>query len=193
MGLFGKKKREPRVHPAVSRRVHVAASLDAVVDQLRGYSQLHSPKRATELPLHVGTASDGSTVVRLPASIHPWLFHNVAYWLLDTPGQQFIAAVSDPGPTHAGYVLVRDPEMADCLCGLDDTGDGWTVHVPDNTVARPDAVPVPAIDAPVDDATETIVVPMLGEDPGHDLNPDNEATDPTRKRLEQRRSHSFTY
>lgn len=193
MGLFGRKQREPLVHPTVRRRIHIAAPLDAVVAQLDAYSQLHSPKHATELPLQVGTASDHSTVVRLPDTIHPWLFHNVAYWLLDTPGQQFVAAVSGPAPAHPGYVLVRDPHMGDCLCGTDDRGDGWTVNVPTNEIARPDDVPVPAIAAPTDDVMETIVVAVLGEDPGHSMNPENAATDPTRKRLDQRRSHSVAW
>lgn len=190
MGLFNKKKREPRVHPAVTRRIHVAAPVDDVVAQLDRYSQLHSPKHASELTLHVGTASDGSTVVRLPETLHPWLFHNVAFWLLDTPGQQFVAAVSAAGPAHPAYWLVRDPEMMDCLCGLGEGGDGWTVNVPMNEIARPDDVPVPAMSIPVDDAMQTIAVTMLAEDPGHDLNPDNEATEPTRKKLEQRHHHS---
>lgn len=187
MGLFNKKKREPRVHPVVQRRIHVAAPTDAVIAQLGEYSQLHSPKHAAELSLTVGTASDGATVVGLPDTVHPWLFHNVAFWLLDTPGQQLVTAVSAPTPTHPGYWLVRDPEMMDCLCGRDDAGDGWTVRVPMNEIARPDDVPLPAMSIPVDDAAELITVTMLGEDPGHDLNPDNEASEPTRKKLERRR------
>lgn len=190
MGLFNKKKREPRVHPAVARRVHVAAPIDAVVAQLDQYSQLHSPKHAAELTLQVGQTSDGATVVRLPGAIHPWLFHNVAIWLLDTPDQQLVTAVSAAGAAHPGYWLVRDPEMMDCLCGLDDEGRGWTVNVPMNEIARPDGVPVPAMSIPTDDAAEMRSVVMLGEDPGHDMNPDNEATEATRKKLEQRHHHS---
>ena len=189
MGLFNKKKREPRVHPIVPRRVHVAAPIESVIAQLGEYSKLHSPKHAAELQLHVGMASDGTAVVRLPDDIHPWLFHNVAYWLLDTPGQQFVAAVSGASEAHPAYWLVRDPEMMDCMCGLDDNGDGWTVHVPGNEIARPDAIPVPSMPVPVDDAVEMTVVMMLGEDPGHDMSPDNEAVEPSRKKLEQRHRH----
>ena len=49
MGLFNKKKREPRVHPIVPRRVHVAAPIESVIAQLGEYSKLHSPKHAAEL------------------------------------------------------------------------------------------------------------------------------------------------
>ena len=190
MGLFSKKKREPRVHPAVRRRIHVAAPTDAVIAQLDKYSELHSPKNATELALTVGTASDGAAVVGLPDTIHPWLFHNVAFWLLDTPGQQLVTAVAAAAPTHAGYWLVRDPEMMDCMCGRDGEGNGWTVRVPMNEIARPDDVPVPTMSIPVDDIAGEVTVTMLGEDPGHDLNPDNDATEPTRKKLEQRHHHA---
>lgn len=190
MGLFTKKARERRVHPVVPRRIHVAAPLDAVVAHLDRYSRLHSPKRATEVRLDVGTASDATTVVRLPEAIHPWLFHNVAFWLLDTPGQQLVTAVSAAGPTHGGYWLVRDPDLMDCMCGLDDAGHGWTVDVVMNEIARPDAVPVPAMPVPVDDAAHTVTVVMLGEDPGGDMNPENLVTEPTREKLERRRRHT---
>lgn len=193
MGLFSRKQKEPVVHAEVRRWVYVPSDVEAVRTQLVAYSRLHSPKNAETHALRLST-TDGWTRVDLPHTLHPWTFHNVAYWLLDTQGSgDTVVVVSAGSSHHPGYRLVRDPEMPDALCGVDESGEHWTVGVPMNHVVRGDEVPV----------TDTHIIPddvafytagsleVLLEDPGHDLNPTNEANIRSRKRLEHYGYNAF--
>ena len=136
--------------------------------------------------LQVGEAS-GWTAVRLPDRAHPWHLHNLAVWLLDVPGVSGqVIAESAAGPTHRGYRLIPDPKVGEWLCGLDDAGDGWTVNVPNNEVARPDAVPVRDVPTVPPEFGGWSVVSVRLEDPGNEMNPRLEATVATRKDLARR-------
>ena len=197
MGLFSRKPKEPVVHAEVQRYVYVPATAEAVAAQIGEYSALHSPKHADEHVLTL-SAAGGWTRVELPIALHPWTFHNVAYWLLDTDGaDNTVVAVSAASPTHAGYRLVRDPEMPDGLCGIDDDGQHITVEVPMNHVVRGDEVPVwdtfviPSDREFAATGSVEVVADVLLEDPGHDLNPTNEATIKDRKRLKQFTQNMF--
>lgn len=182
MGLFSKKKAEPVVHPEVKRCIWLRASPDDVIGHLTEYSGLQSPKHADEHQVMV-TAAGGWVTVDLPAHLHPWAFHNLAFWLLDTPGGDDLVAASGAAPTHPGYRLVRDPEIADSLCGVDDVGNGWTVLVPTNDIVRGEAVPAEATQTQPTASGGSIPVALLIEDPGRHMNPANQATEPNRKRL----------
>lgn len=192
MGLFSKKKSEPIVHPAVHREIFVRAEEQAVRTKLDEYSSLFSPKRTVEHDLQL-SVSGGWVAVQLPDAVHPWQLHNLAYWLLDcdhpesTDGVSAeVIAVSEAAPTHPGYRLVRDDEVPDALCGWDDAGDGWTVQVPGNDIVTPEDVPV-ARSLTVPSGFHTwYTVGVRLEDPGHDMNPANESTFPSRKRLRER-------
>lgn len=183
MGLFSKKQREPVEHPEIERSIIVPAAVDDVVARLRAYSDLHSQKHARSHELTVGE-SDGWVVVGLPRTLHPWTFHNIGFWLLDTPGEgERTILRSGPAPHHGAYDLVRDPEIGDCLCGVDDAGNGWTVLVPTNEIVRPESVPARAEVPEIEPPTNARTVAVLMEDPGHDMNPANEATRGSRSRL----------
>lgn len=186
MGLFSRKERTPRPkpeHPHVERSIFVSAAADAVATQLISYSDLHSPKHAERHQLSIGEA-DGWVVVVLPPRLHPWTFHNLACWLLDTPGAHTtVVAASAASPDHPGYRLVRDPELGDCLCGTDTNGEGWTVMVPTNDVVRGEPVPAQPPTLPEFASAQFTTVDVLLEDPGNDMNPANEPTRASRARL----------
>ena len=72
----------------------------------------------------------GVVHVELPLRMHPWTFHNLAFWLLDTPNARdglVLRSASDG--TNPAYSLVRDPDMGDCMCGVDADGTGWRTRV----------------------------------------------------------------
>lgn len=190
MGLFSKKKAEPLIHADVARTIWVPAPAEQVATQLLGYSDLHSPKHADQHELQL-QHDGGWTQVTLPPALHPWTFHNVAFWLLDTPdGGDGMIAVSGAGPTHPGYALVCDPELGDCLCGVDDDGDGWTVLVPTNEVVRPAPVPAVAAALPSFSGGQDVVsLAVLLEDPGRSMNPANVATKVRRDQLRMAFDH----
>lgn len=183
MGLFSKKYREPRVHPAATRTITVPSQLEAVERGIHAYGSLHSDKHAIRHQLRLTTHTDGTTI-ELPPRVHPWTFHNLGFWLLDTAdGDQVTVLRSAPTPDHPGYTLVPDPELDDCLCGIDDNGDGWTVSVPTNDIARPTAVPVTVAPDRRAPGGESRVITVLMEDPGHDMNPLNDSTIRSRQQL----------
>jgi hypothetical protein len=186
MGLFSRKDKEPLVHPDVQRSVYVRADIADVRSQLVDYSSIAPPKHSVPHTLRVYTAGPWVRV-DLPPAVHPWCFHNLAFWLLDTPGVSAeLVAVSGPSPTHPGYRLVRDPEASDALCGLDDDGTPWTVEVPSNRIVRGE--PVPATDTfqlPADgELAPAGSVEVMLEDPGRAMNPTNGANAKSRKSLE---------
>lgn len=183
MGLFTKKYREPRIHPVAKRTITVSSRLEDTTNRINAYGSLHSEKHSIRHPL-VLTEEAGRTTIELPARVHPWTFHNLGFWLLDTPGGTSGTVLrSSPTPDHPGYTLVRDPELEDCLCGLDDHGDGWTVSVPTNDIARPTEVPVTVDPDRRVPGVERHLVTVLMEDPGHDLNPLNDPTRRSRRQL----------
>lgn len=183
MGLFSKKSKEPIVHAAVERTVFVNADRTSVIARLSEYSSLFSPKHSAAHRVDVSTAGDW-VAIRLPVDVHPWQLHNLAYWMLDCDGaDQHVIAQSAAGPTHVGYRLVRDPDVSDALCGWDDEGQGWTVNVPSNDIARSDDVPVARAVTYPTGFHEWTAVDVLLEDPGHDMNPRNDATVKSRKHL----------
>ncbi len=184
MGLFSKRTAETLRYPEVARVVHVRADGTDVVAHLGAYSELWSPKRADEHQAQVGEIA-GWTAIRLPQPVHPWQLHNLAFWMLDCPGtgDSGVIAESETSPDHAAYRLVRDPEINDALCGWDDGGAGWTVHVPGNDIVRGDDVPVSASFAMPSGHQNWRPVTVLLEDPGRGMNERNEATVATRKRL----------
>ena len=117
MGLFSKKQQEPLTYAEVERTVHVPARLGDVVAHLAAYGELWSRKRAEPHEVMVAEVG-GWTAVRLPEAVHPWQLHNLGYWMLDCPNSvEGLVCESGAGPGHAGYRLVRDPEVADALCG----------------------------------------------------------------------------
>lgn len=186
MPLFSRKKPAGVEHADVTRVIYVRAAAASVLVALDGYSKLSSPKHTPEQDLQVAEAG-GWTAIRLPLRAHPWQLHNLAFWLLDVPGVEGnVLAESGEGPTHRGYRLTRDPRVGDWLCGWDDGGEGWTVNVPNNEIARPEPVPVDsALRAPSGfGAWETVAVRL--EDPGQEMNPRLEATVATRKDLARR-------
>ena len=186
MPLFSRKKPESIEHPVVARTIFVRAAASAVLPLLESYSQLSLPKRAMEQTFAVGE-SDGWTAVRLPEGVHPWQLHNLAAWLLDVPGVAGqVIAESAGGPTFRAYRLMPDPKVGEWLCGRDDAGEGWTVNVPNNEIARPDAVPVDLSLAVPTSFGGWRTVQVRLEDPGSDMNPNLEATVATRKELAQR-------
>jgi len=191
MGLFSKKSTPPITHAPVQRVVYVRAGEAAVTGHLDAYSSLFPPKRADEHDLQIATSGEW-TAIRLPDAIHPWQLHNLAYWMLDcehagTEPNADMIAVSAAGPAHPGYRLVRDDDVPDSLCGWDDDGRGWTVHVPGNDIVRPEDVPVSrALTTPAG-FHEWRTVSVRLEDPGADMNPSNEATVKSRRHLRDRR------
>ena len=154
----------------------VRAASAAVSAHIDDYATLFSPKRAVEHTVRLACSGDW-TAIRLPDAVHPWQLHNLTFWMLDCEGaDQRAIALSGPAPTHAGYRLVRDPEISDVLCGWDDNGWGWSVLVPSNDIVRPEAVPVPqALTVPTGFRNWHDITVRL-EDPGHDMNPKNEPT-----------------
>ncbi len=173
MGLFSKRQREPIAHPAAERVIYVEAARPAVAGRLDAYSGLSSPKHAVERSIDV--SSSGSwTAVRLPAIVHPWQLHNLAYWLLDGTSQ--MVATASACADHPAYWLVDDPELPDALCGWDEQGGGWTVWVPCNMINRGDDVPVARAISMPSGFHEWAPYPVLLEDPGHEMNPANEST-----------------
>lgn len=183
MAIFSKKPKVPVVHAPVERTVLVRATRESVIAHLDTYSSLFSPKHSAAHRVDVATSADWMAV-RLPLDVHPWQLHNLAYWMLDCDGaDQQVFAVSAAGPDHPGYRLVRDPDMPDALCGWDDEGGGWTVNVPSNDIVRADDVPVARAMTCPSGFHEWTAVDVRFEDPGHAMNPRNEATTKSRKRL----------
>lgn len=86
MGLCSKSDAEPLTYPPVDRTVHVPARCDAAVAHLTAYSRLWSPKQAEQCELLLGAVGSW-TAIRLPAAVHPWQLHHLAYWILDCPGR----------------------------------------------------------------------------------------------------------
>ena len=186
MGLFSKRVVEPLVYPAVARTVHVEAPREEVIAHLDEYSQLWSPKRATEHEVTVG-AVGGWTAIRLPEEVHPWQLHNLAFWMLDCPGAGGgMFAESAASPDHPAYRLVRDPDLGDVLCGWDEQGTGWTVHVPGNDIVRGEDVPFPQAMVVPSGYQDWAPVTVLLEDPGPGMNEHNESTAKSRKHLVDR-------
>ncbi len=199
MGIFSKRVVEPLVHPEVARIVHVRARATDVIAHLDVYSGLWSRRRAEEHQVEIGEV-DGWTAIRLPRSVHPWQLHNMAFWMLDCPATDHarppadstsldsseVIAESAASPDHAGYRLVRDPAVDDALCGWDDDGVGWTVHVPGNDVVRGEDVPVPRSLPVPSGHRDWRWIGVLLEDPGRGMNERNEPTMPTRARLTER-------
>lgn len=170
----------------MERTIYVAAGVAAVVPALESYSSISSPRHAGEESLRVAEGT-GWTAVRLPDRVHPWQLHNLAVWLLDVPGVgKQVVAESAASAMNRRYSLVPDPKVAEWLCGWDEAGDGWTVNVPNNEIARPDVAPVStSIAAPGGfSGWRTIIVRM--EDPGREMNPALEATVKTRRDLARR-------
>jgi hypothetical protein len=183
MGLFSKKQREPRVHPAVDRTIHVPAPMDDVERQLEGYSALHSFEHAVEVTLRIGE-HEGWTTLVLPPRLHPATFHNLGFWLLDTPnGGAGTMLRSGPSGENPAYALVDDPELSDCLCGIDTLGEAWTVWVPSNEITRADPVPATADVSALPEPGVLREITLRLEDPGHDMNPDNDSTATSRTSL----------
>lgn len=183
VGIFRKKYREPRVHPEAERTITLTAPLDAVIAQIDAYGTLHSERHAMRHQL-VLSEHGGEISIGLPSRVHPWTFHNLGFWLLDTPnGGEGTVLRSSATSDHPAYTLVRDPELDDCFCGLDENGDGWTVSVPTNDVVRPGAVPLTRVPTPRSSGEQQRIVTVLMEDPGHDLNPSNAPTARTRQQL----------
>jgi hypothetical protein len=183
MAFFSRRKIEPVVHEAIERSAYVAAEADAVASQLLAYSDMQSPKHATEVVVQLLSAP-GWTQVQFTGSLHPWSFHNVAFWLLDTPGaNNEVVVVSAAGANHPGYRLVLDGEISDSFAGWDDDGVPWTVQVPMNHIVKGDPVPVPAAVTLPSGLTAGSELSILIEDPGHDMNPRNEITTKDRARL----------
>lgn len=188
MGMFSKRHDDPLVYPAVVRTVHVRAAVTDVVGHLRTYSELWSPKRSAPHEVLVGAVA-GWTAIRLPERVHPWQLHNLAFWMLDCPGSGDgggVIAESAAGPDHVAYRLVPDPVIGDALCGWDDRGDGWTVHVPGNDVVRGEEVPVPRSFAVPTGYQDWKAVPVLLEDPGRGMNERNDSTSSSRRHLVDR-------
>ena len=70
---------------------------------------------------------------------------------------------------------MSDPDLGDCLCGVDDDGQGVTVLVPTNDLVRGE--PTPVSGGPVPPAADpATTITVLLEDPQHEMNPGNEAT-----------------
>lgn len=185
MGLFSRRAAERLVHRAVPRTVHVRADRDAVVAHLEAYSGLFSPRHAEWRSVLVGSV-DGWCAIRLPHVLHPWQLHNLTNWMLDCPGAgRDVIAESAAGYDHHAYWLVADPDLPDALCGRDEFGEGWTVHVPGNDVVHPAEVPVTAPVIPVGHG-DWEEIEVLLEDPGHAMNPTNVPTVKSRRALEQR-------
>jgi hypothetical protein len=183
MGLFSKKRSEPLIRPEVRRSILVPAPFDNVVRQLEAFSELASPKHATPQRMLVGR-SGGWTVIDLPATLHPSTFHNLGFWLLDTAeGGGGTMLWSDAGRSYPSYALVRDPEIGDCLCGIDAHGAGWTIYVPTNDIVRGEATPATAAVPSTAPPSALATVDILIDDPGSDLNPANDATATSRRNL----------
>lgn len=182
VGWFSKRPTEPVVHEAVARVVFVRAPIDAVVARMQAYGELADATHGSVASFAVGSAA-GWTCVRLPDAVHPWLLHNVAFWLLDVSGTSDVVARSGPSGTHAGYTLVVDPELADAMCGWADDGEPITVSVPTNDVVRGDPVPVRAApDVPsAFDGWRWVTIVI--DDPGAAMNPTNDGTVRSRARL----------
>lgn len=181
VGLFSRRERAPYVHEPVARAVYVRAGATAVIDQVRRYGELASSKHSVDIVCWVGV-SGGWTAVRLPNQAHPWLLHNLAFWLLDIDGQPSVIAHSGPSSSHGGYALVVDPDLGDAMCGLGDDGEPWTVSVPTNDVVRGDPVPVSAGPLPSGfDGWQQVTIAV--DDPGGEMNPRNEPTVRDRARL----------
>lgn len=193
MGLFRRQPKQPRVHPEVHRTLFVAAEPVAVAAAVARHDDLQS-KHAAELVAGVRHEA-GWTALDLPSPLHPWAFHDLAMWLLDTAN---VLAVSGPVGAEAGYWLVND-EVGDWLSGYDDRGAALTVEVPmGHTVRGDDPGHPPRTNAQIAAAlgvpsglaggggTTGEPLALRLEDPGHDLNPDVEATVKNRKRLAAR-------
>lgn len=194
MGLFSRRTADPLTYPEVARVVHVRADAVDVLAHLDAYSQLWSPKRAEEHRVQVGEVG-GWTAIRLPEPVHPWQLHNLAFWMLDCRGVDDggVIAESEASFDHAAYRLVPDPVVGDALCGWDDRGSGWTVHVPGNDVVRDDEVPVSqSITMPSGHQNWHLVTVLL-EDPGRGMNERNESTVKTRKQLIDRSNDYVIY
>lgn len=186
MGWFPRKRRVPVEHPRIERVVYVPAVLGEVQAHLERYSSSLRPRHVTDSVVQLAAAG-GVVAVRLPPAVHPWQLHNLAYWMLDCGGLHGeVVARCEASPAHTGYTLVRDPELPDCLCGWDDAGEGWTVHVPGNDVVRPEAVPTLAQPLPPGGFTDWWEVPVRFEDPGAQMNPANERTYPSRDAVRKR-------
>jgi hypothetical protein len=189
MGLFSRKPKEPIVHPAVERTIHVEVDRAAVPPHLDGYWEIMG-RRAREL--EVGIASSRSWVrLTLPrAGVHPWEAHNLAYWLLELGT---VVVVVGPSPDRPGYHLLRADDPNDLLEGWTDDGEPVTVHVPGNDVVRPDpevagiarsaAAALRDVGVPHDGWADHGTILVFSEDPGHDLNPAMAATRRSRAAL----------
>ncbi|MEM9033035.1 MAG: hypothetical protein AAGA99_09090 [Actinomycetota bacterium] len=182
MGFFRRSKPEPIVHPAVARTIYVEADRAALTPHVEGYAGIMG-RRARTIEVDLRGSGPWIRLDLQVDGVHPWEFHNLAYWLLEI-GR--VVAVSGPSPTHDGYHLVRADDANDLLEGWTDGGEPLAIHVPGNDVVRPDpAVPGPPQTA--DEVLEVSHVPELGwtdlgaidvrtDDPGRNLNPTLAAT-----------------
>lgn len=131
-------------------------------------------------PLEVTVSAAGPWLqLKLPTDgVHPWEFHNLAYWLLDIGT---VVAVSGASPTHSGYHLVGADHPGELLEGWTDEGEPLTVDAPSNDVVLGDPE-VPGPQTSTDEVLELARVPERGwvplkalqvrsDDPGPNLNP----------------------
>jgi hypothetical protein len=103
-----------------------------------------------------------------------------------------VIAESAAGPEHPAYRLVADPELPDSLCGWDDAGQGWTVHVPGNDIVRDEDVPVPRSISVPSGHGDWRTVAVLLEETGPGMNERNASTFRSRARLRDRHT-SFVF
>lgn len=186
MVLRKKRTPGPVAHPPVNRMVTVRAPEAVVRERLAAYGERWAPERSHDHRLGI-TSAYGWTGVRLPTTVHPWQLHSLATWLVGCRGcDRLVMAISGPSDHHGGYVLVPDPEIPDALCGWDEYGEGWTVSVSLNRVARPEPVPVPPqrVLPLLPDPWKTVTVRL--EEPGHSLHPTNAGGSFTRQQLRGR-------
>lgn len=187
--LFGKAQ-EPAPEPPsdLIRRLMISnADVSAVNKAVHAYAEVMSGR--CQIAARVLGPEAGWLIVDLPASVHPYYFHNLGSWF--EPGCQVVTSSwSAQDPWH--YVLLEEATPSDYLLGVQQDGQALTIGRPAHIVLRSEEVsstwtcvadilaeqkiPLDFAFRPSEGFASQAAVMLAMEDFGDDLNPGLQTT-----------------
>lgn len=131
--FFGKAK-EPTPEPPndLIRRLMISKARPSAVEKAAGaYAEVMSGTR--QVPARVLGPEAGWLIIDLPASVHPYYFHNLGSWF--GIGCEVVTS-SWSAQDHWNYVLLEEATPSDYLVGVQQDGQTLTIGRPAHIVLR---------------------------------------------------------